>query len=141
MTQYDRWASYGGDARIWLAIGLLAAASGVVLAGVWLALPIRFTRPGPAGRAAMIAAWVASIAALVVCAAIYLRQEIHDVQAAGLSVTAPRLTILPVTLTAAAVLFVIIISRRSPDLRAMLASRATCRPPGAGRPRPAAARS
>ncbi len=65
----------------------------------WLPLPIRFTRPGLAGRAAMIAAWVASIAALLVCSAIYLRQEIHDVQAAGLSVTAPRLTILPVTLT------------------------------------------
>jgi hypothetical protein len=72
----------------------------------------------------VIAAWVASIAALLVCLAIYLRQEIHDVQAAGLSVTAPRLTILPVTLTAAAVLFVIIISRRSPDLRTRLASAA-----------------
>ena len=124
MTQYDRWVSYVGDARIWLAVGLLAAAGGVVLAGIWLPLPIRFTRPGLAGRAAMIAAWVASIAALLVCSAIYLRQEIHDVQAAGLSVTAPRLTILPVTLTAAAVLFVIIISRRSPDLRTRLASAA-----------------
>ena len=124
MTQYDRWVSYVGDARIWLAVGLLAAAGGVVLAGIWLPLPIRFTRPGLAGRAAVIAAWVASIAALLVCSAIYLRQEIHDVQAAGLSVTAPRLTILPVTLTAAAVLFVIIISRRSPDLRTRLASAA-----------------
>ena len=72
------------------AIGLLAAAGGGVLAGIWLPLPIRFTRPGPTGRAAMIAAWVASIAALVVCAAIYLRQEIHDVQAAGPGVTAPK---------------------------------------------------
>ena len=36
----------------------------------------------------------------------------------------PRLTILPVTLTAAAVLFVIIISRRSPDLPTRLASAA-----------------
>ena len=87
MTQYDRWVSYVGDARIWLAVGLLAAAGGVVLAGIWLPLPIRFTRPGLAGRAAVIAAWVASIAALLVCSAIYLRQEIHDVQAAGLSVT------------------------------------------------------
>jgi hypothetical protein len=126
MTQYDRWVSYGGDARIWLAIGLLAAAGGAVLAGIWLPLPIRFTRPGPAGRAAMIAAWVASIAVLLICATVYVRQEVHDVQAAGLSVTAPRLTILPVTLTAAVVLFVtiIIISRRSPDLRTRLASAA-----------------
>jgi hypothetical protein len=46
MTQYDRWVSYVGDARIWLAVGLLAAAGGVVLAGIWLPLPIRFTRPG-----------------------------------------------------------------------------------------------
>ncbi len=64
MTRYVTWASYGGDARIWLALGLLAAACRVVLAGIRLPLPIRFTQPGPAARAAMIAAWATSIAAL-----------------------------------------------------------------------------
>jgi hypothetical protein len=117
MTQYATWASYGGDARIWLALGLLAAAGAAVLAGIRLPLPVQFTRPGPAGRAAMMVAWATSIAALLVCATIYVRQVIRDIQASGLSAATPRLTILPVTLTAAAVLFVIIISRRSPDLR------------------------
>ena len=111
MTQYATWASYGGNARTWLALGLLAAAGAAVLAGIRLPLPVRFTQPGPAGRAAMMVAWVTSIAALLVCATIYLRQVIRDIRASGLSAAAPRLTILPVTLTAAAVLFVIIISR------------------------------
>ena len=100
---------------------------GVVLAEIRLPLPIRFTRPGPAGRAATIAAWAASIAALLVCSAIYVQQVIHvirDIQASGLSVTARKDPIAPVTVTAAAVVFVIIISRSSPGLRARLASAA-----------------
>jgi len=124
MTQYATWASYGGDARIWLALGLLAAAGATVLAGIRLPLPVRFTQPGPAGRAATIAAWATSTAALLVCSVIYVQQVMRDIQASGLKVTAPRLTILPVTLTAAAVLFVIIISRRSPDPHTRLASAA-----------------
>jgi hypothetical protein len=122
MTQYATWVSYSGDARIWLALGLLAVAGGVVLAGIRLPLPVRFTRPGSAGRAVTIAAWAASLAALLVCLAIYFRQVIHGIQAAGMSAPALRLTILPVTLTADAVLVVVIISRSSPDLRARLAS-------------------
>jgi hypothetical protein len=124
LTQYATWASYGGAARIWLALGLLAAAAAAVLAGIRLPLPVRFTRPGPAGRAAMIVAWATSAAALLVCGTIYFRQVIHGIRASGMSGPALRLTILPVTLTAAAVLFVIIISRRSPDLPARLASAA-----------------
>jgi hypothetical protein len=122
MTQYATWVSYSGDARIWLAIGLLAAACCVVLAGIWLPLPIRFTRPTPAGRAATIAAWAASLAALLVCLAIYLHLGIEDIRASGMGAPALKLTILPVTLTADAVLFAVIISRSSPDLRTRLAS-------------------
>jgi hypothetical protein len=124
MTQYATWASYGGDARTWLALGLLAAAGAAVLAGIRLPLPVQFTQPGPAGRAAMMVAWATSIAALLACATIYLRQVIRDIRASGLSAPALRLTILPVTLTAAAVLFVVIIWRGSPDLRTRLASAA-----------------
>jgi hypothetical protein len=124
MTQYATWASYGGDARTWLALGLLAAAGAVVLAGIRLPLPVQFNPPGAPGRAAMIVAWGTSITALLVCASIYFQQAIQDIRAAGLSAPAPRLTILPVTLTAAAVLFVLIISRRSPDLPTRLASAA-----------------
>jgi hypothetical protein len=124
MTQYATWASYGGDARTWLALGLLAAAGVAVLAGIRLPLPVRFNQPGAADRAATMVAWGTSITALLVCAAIYFQQAIHDIRASGLSAPAPRLTILPVTLTAAAVLFVTIISRRSPDFPTRLTSAA-----------------
>src|SRR5580704_11276149 len=121
MTQYGTWVSYSGDARIWLAIGLLAVAGGVTLAGIRLPLPVRATRPGPAGRIAMILAWVASIAAFLACATIYVRQYIHayDLSAAT---AAPKDPLAPITLLAVAVVFVIIISRRSPRFGTRLAS-------------------
>jgi len=120
MTQYGTWVSYGGDARIWLAIGLLAVAGGVTFAGIRLPLPVRATRPGPAGRIAMILAWVASIAAFLVCLVIYARQYVH---AYGPKATAPPTDrIAPITLLAVAVVFVIIISRRSPRFGTRLAS-------------------
>jgi len=123
MTQYGTWVSYGGDARIWLAIGLLAVAGGVTLAGTRLPLPARPTRPGPARRIAMILAWAASIAAFLVCVTIYIRQYIH---AYGLSVVkaAPKDPIAPVTLTAVAVVFIVVISRSSPGFGTRLASAA-----------------
>lgn len=114
MTQYGTWVSYGGDARIWLAVGLLAVAGGTAFAGIRLPLPVRARRPARAGRVAMIVAWVASIAALLACVTVYIRQYMH---AYGLSApaAAPGDPVIPVTLTAAAVLFVIvvIISRSS----------------------------
>ncbi len=122
MTQYGIWVSYGGDARVWLAVGLLAAACCVVLAGIRLPLPVGFTRPGPAGRTATIAAWAASMLALLFCVAIYAQQGARDVKAAGMSAPVLRFPILPVTLTADAVLFVVIVSRRSPALETRLAS-------------------
>lgn len=124
MTQYAIWVSYSGDARVWLAIGLLAAACCVVLAGIRLPLPIRFTPPGPAGRAATTAAWAASLLALLVCSAIYVHQGGHAIRAAGMSPPAFRQPILPFTLTADAVLFAAIISRRAPDQQVRLASAA-----------------
>lgn len=120
MTQYAIWASYRGDARIWLAIGLLAAACCVVLAGIRLPLPIRFTRLGPASRAATITAWGGSILALLVCVAIYVEQGGHAIRTAGMTAPTLRAPILPVTLTADAVLFIVIISRSSPDLQTRL---------------------
>ena len=62
----------------------------------------------------MIVAWATSIAALLVCVTIYIQQVIHDIQASGMSAPELRQTILPVTLTANAVLVVVIISRSSP---------------------------
>ena len=125
MTQYGTWVSYSGDARIWLAIGLLAVAGGVTLAGIRLPLPVRATRPGPAGRIAMILAWVASMVAFLVCLTIYIRQYIHAYHLTA-ATAAPKDQIAPITLTAAAVVFVIIISRRTPGFGTRLASGAIC---------------
>src|SRR5215471_15535247 len=99
MTQYGTWVSYAGDARIWLAAGLLAVTGGATLAGIRLPLPVRLTRPGPVGRAAMIVGWVASIVAFLVCATIYIKQYIH---AYGVSAAtaAPKDPISPATFTA-----------------------------------------
>ena len=123
MTQYGTWVSYGGDARMWLAIGLAVVAGGVILAGFRLPLPIRASRPGPAGRTAMILAWVASIVAFLVCATIYVRQYIHayDLTAAT---AAPKDRIAPITFSAVVAVFVIIViaSRSSLGLRTRLAS-------------------
>jgi hypothetical protein len=115
MTQYATWASYGGDARTWLALGLLAAAVAVFLAGLRLPLPVRFNQPGPAGRAALMAAWGISVTALLVCSASYFRRAFHVIRASGGSAPGVKLTILPVTLTAVAVVFGYILARRSPD--------------------------
>src|SRR5437588_10153585 len=121
MPQYGTWASYGGDARIWLTIGLLAVAAGATLAGIRLPLPVRAPRPGRAGRATMIVAWVASIAAFLVCLTIYARQYIHAYDLTA-STAAPKDPIAPITFSAAVVVFVIIISRSSPGFGTRLAS-------------------
>jgi hypothetical protein len=105
MTQYGTWVSYSGDARIWLALGLLAVAGGVVLAGIRLPLPVRATQPGPAGRIAMILAWITSIVAFLVCLTIYARQYVHVYGAAA---AAPKSPVAPVTLSAVVVVFVVI---------------------------------
>ena len=121
MTQYGTWVSYGGGARIWLAAGLLAAAASLVYAGIRLPLPARATRPGQATTVVMILAWVASIFAFLVCLTFYIQQylrEYHPAQAA------PTDRIAPVTLLAAAAVFVIILSRRTPGFRTRLASAA-----------------
>jgi hypothetical protein len=121
MTQYATWASYSGDARTWLALGLLAAAAAVILAGLLLPLPVRFNPPGPTGRAALMIAWAISLTALLVCSSIYFRQAFSVIRASGGSGPGVKLTILPITLTAAAVLFVFILARRTPDLPTRMA--------------------
>jgi Protein of unknown function (DUF3089) len=44
MAEYGTWAGYGGGARIWLAIALLAVAGGAAPARIRLPLPVRATR-------------------------------------------------------------------------------------------------
>jgi ABC-2 type transport system ATP-binding protein len=109
MTQYGTWVSYGGDARIWLAIVLLAAAVGITLAGIRLPLPVRFTRPGPVGRLAMLLAWGASIVVFLVCVTFYIRGYVHAYNVSA-ATTAPKDPVAPITLSAVAIVFIIIIT-------------------------------
>ena len=121
MTQYGTWVSYGGDARMWLAVGLLAAGGSLAYAGTRLPLPARATRPGKVTAIVMVLAWAASIVAFLACATIYVRQylrEYHPTQAA------PVDHIAPVTLLAAVTVFVIILTRNSPRFGTRLASAA-----------------
>jgi hypothetical protein len=122
MTQYGTWVSYGGDARIWLATGLLAVAGGVTLAGIRLKLPVYATRPGQAGRVAMIVAWAASILAFLVGLTIYIQQYLHAYHL--VRPAAPKDPIAPVTFTAAVVTFFVIffVARGSLSVRARLVS-------------------
>jgi hypothetical protein len=106
MTQYGTWVSYSGDARIELAIVLLAAAAGLAYAGTRLPLPARAARPGRAAMIFMLVTWVLAIAAFLACLAIYARQYRHDYPGTSY---APADHILPVTLLAAGVTFVIIL--------------------------------
>ncbi len=121
MPQYGTWVSYGGDARIWLAIGLLAVAGGVILAGVRLPLPARATPTRPVTRAVMLLAWFASIVAFLVCLTIYVQQYMHAYHLSA-AAAAPKDRIAPITLTAVAVVFVIILSRSRPSFGTRLAS-------------------
>lgn len=119
MTQYGTWVSYGGVARIELAVVLLAAAVGLAYAGPRLPLPGRAARPSRALLTLMLGTWILAIAAFLACFAIYVRQERHEYAIAS----APADHILPVTLLAAtATFFVILASSGSYGPVARLAS-------------------
>jgi hypothetical protein len=119
------WVSYSGDARIWLAIGLLAAAGGVTFAGFRLPLPVGLTRPGRAGRVALILVWAVSIPAFLTGLTIYVRQYIHVYGLNALG-SEPKDPIAPVTFTAAVVVFIIIIARSTPAFGTRLAGATIC---------------
>jgi len=120
---YGEWVSYGGAARIWLAVVLLAAAAGLASAGIWLPLPGRAARSSRAALIATLAAWVASIAAWLACFAIYVRQYLHEYHIA-LAKAAPPDHVAPVTFLAVAAVFIIIVSRSSAGGGTRLASAA-----------------
>jgi hypothetical protein len=107
MIKYQ-WVSYGGDARILLAIGLLAVAGATILAGIRLPLPVRTARPGLVGRAPLMFAWLGSIVAFLVALTVYLKQFVHDYGVNELAAE-PKDPIAPITFTAVVVVFVIIL--------------------------------
>jgi len=119
MAQYGTWVSYGGAARIALAIVLLAAASGVVYAGTRLRPPVRPTRPGEAARTLMLVTWGLAVTAFLVCLPIY----VHHARREHPFHSAPADPITPVTATCVAVIFfIILLASRPHGWRVALAS-------------------
>jgi len=119
MAQHG-WVSYAGDARIELAIGLVAAAGAAVYAGTRLRHPVRAVRPSQGTVAVMFLAWAAAIVALLVGTSFYILQYIRDYQPAPGST--PADPIAPVTFSAVVVIFIIILTRRGFSRRARLGS-------------------
>jgi hypothetical protein len=104
VTAFGTWASYGGAARVWLAILLLALAGGLTYTGTRPFLPVGPRRPGKGAAVFMLVAWVLAIATFVVCTAVYVGQERAD----HLIGTPPTDPITLVTLAAVIATFAII---------------------------------
>jgi hypothetical protein len=118
MTQDGLWLSYGGTARLLLAIVLLAAACGAVYTGIRLRRPVRLPKPGRAFTVAMLLAWVLAIGAFLAGFAVYVLQVRHD----GLLKAQPADPSAVVTFTAAVILFLIVFAAAADDLRTRLSS-------------------
>jgi len=115
------WTSYGGTARIALAVILVAAAAGVACAGFRLPLPARLPRPTEGVRVFMLLAWVFAIAAFLMCVSIYIQQGEREHLFHG----SPANPITPVTDTCVAAVFIIIlIAGRASGWRVALAGAA-----------------
>jgi hypothetical protein len=121
VTQSGTWVSYAGTARVELALVLVAAAVGVAYAGARLRLPFRPAQPGPRARLVILVTWVLSIAAFLVCLAIYAgraRQE-HLLHAV------PANNVAPVTaICVVAIFFAVLLIGRTRSQGVMLASAA-----------------
>jgi len=114
MTQYgNTWLSYGGSARLVLALAVLAVAVALACAGTRFHRPVRLPRPGRALTAGMLAAWVVSIGAFFGGLAVYALQVQHD----HLEKPAAANPIQFVTFTAALILFLIVFAATDRSLR------------------------
>jgi hypothetical protein len=121
MPQYGTWVSYGGDARIVLAVVLVAAAGGVAYAGARLPLPLRLPRPGETAKTLMLVIWGFAILAFLVCLPVYVGHARGEHLYHG----APPTPIFPITATCAVVIFVVILRlSRSHGQQAVLMSAA-----------------
>jgi hypothetical protein len=59
------WFSYGGSARVVLAVVLVAVAAGVTGVGLRLRVPVRLPSPGRTARTVMLAAWGTAVVAFL----------------------------------------------------------------------------
>jgi hypothetical protein len=108
MSPVGGWVSYSGDAKIELAVGLLAVAGCVAYAGARLRRPIRAARPPRSVIVLMFSLWVLSLIGFLAGFGVYARQFVHDYPKITTVVADP---ILPITLLAAAALFGVIMTR------------------------------
>jgi hypothetical protein len=118
MTQFGTWVSFGGYAKIELAIVLLGTAGGFAYAGARLKLPRQPAKPRQAAIVFMLSAWVLAIVAFLFCVAIYAQKTIQQYPGHR----GPADPILPVTLIAAGVTFCAIFITSPHDFGARLAS-------------------
>jgi ABC-2 type transport system ATP-binding protein len=102
------WVGYAGDAKIELAVGLLAVAGCAAYAGTRLRRPLRPGRPATSVVVLMFSLWVLALIAFLVGLAVYVKQFVHDYPHVTSGVHNP---ITPVTLLAAAAIFGIIMTR------------------------------
>jgi hypothetical protein len=72
------WFSYGGAARVVLAVVLVVVAAGVAGMGLRLQVPVRLLSPGRTARTVMLAAWGTAIVAFLVCVSIYVQQLVRE---------------------------------------------------------------
>jgi ABC-2 type transport system ATP-binding protein len=103
------WVPYVGDARIELAIGLVAVAGCAVYAGIRLRRPRQAVRPPGSVVILMFSFWVASGIAVLVGSSVYIKQFLRDYPHVNFSHLHNPITV--VTLSSVAVLFIIIMTR------------------------------
>jgi hypothetical protein len=108
MSPNGGWVSYSGDAKIELAVGLVAVAGCAACMGVRLRRPVRARRPPGSVVVLMFSLWVIALVAFLVGFAVYARQFVHDYPSITSVAADP---IAPVTLLAAAAIFVAILTR------------------------------
>jgi hypothetical protein len=121
VTQSGTWVGYAGNARIVLALVLLAAAVGVAYAGARLRRPIRFAQPGRTARFLILTTWVLAIAAFLVCVTLYAKQARQE----HLLHAVPANPIAPVTaICVVAIFIVVLLIGRTRSQGVMLASAA-----------------
>jgi hypothetical protein len=115
---FGTWLSYGGTARMVLAIVLLVSAGGIAYAGIRLPLPAWPPRPSEKARAVMLVTWLFAIAVLLVCVAAYVKQMRQE----HLYHTPAADPITPVTFIGVGVVFFIIVVSNSSGGRVALTS-------------------
>jgi hypothetical protein len=121
ITKYGTWVTYGGAARIILALILLVAVAGVAYAGIRLTHPVRPSIPRRGTRAFLLVGWGLSIVAFFVCLSLYVSHAKQEHLLHG----PPPDPIAPVTAACVLATFLIIaLASRSHGQEVMLASAA-----------------